>query len=196
MMWLTLLLSIYSQSCLASLVDVTVSPTGMRELIDTHKHMRIHARTKTHSTSQHPHIDPWQSQSDATATPLSDPLTPSFLLPLFLLATPVSTPIPASRPHSFLLVAMEMANKAITFTNFLRDRCWHNDCFLADWKGKGQEGSMGTPGGHSEGCPSVFLPGPNREKKANLLSLFSQGGGMQEKGGVGREAGGGRRASG
>lgn len=45
---------------------------------------------------------------------------------------------------------------------------------------------MGTPGGHSEGCPSVLLPGPYREKKANLLSLFSQGGGMQEEGGGGR----------
>lgn len=45
---------------------------------------------------------------------------------------------------------------------------------------------MGTPGGHSEGRPSVLLPGSNREKKANLLSLFSQGGGMQEKRGGGR----------
>lgn len=40
---------------------------------------------------------------------------------------------------------------------------------------------MGTQGGHSEGCPSVLLPRPCREKKANLLSLFSQGGGMQEE---------------
>lgn len=49
---------------------------------------------------------------------------------------------------------------------------------------------MGTPGGHSEGCPSVLLPRPCREKKANLLSLCSQGGGMQEEGGrgVGGEA--------
>lgn len=91
--------------------------------------------------------------------------------------------LPPSWPHSFLFVAMGTTNKAITFTNFLRDRCWHNDCFLAGWKGKGQEGSMGTQGGHSEGCPSVLLPGPRREKKANLLSLFSQGGGMQEEGG-------------
>lgn len=53
---------------------------------------------------------------------------------------------------------------------------------------------MGTPGGHSEGCPSVLLPRPCLEKKANLLSLFSQGGGMQEEGG-GREAGGRRRVS-
>lgn len=57
---------------------------------------------------------------------------------------------------------------------------------------------MGTPGGHSEGCPSVLLPGPCRKKKANLLSLFSQGGGIQEEEGGGereREAGGGSRAS-
>lgn len=59
---------------------------------------------------------------------------------------------------------------------------------------------MGTPGGHSEGCPSVLLPGPCREKKANLLSLFSQGGGMQEEGGKegrggGREGVKGERAS-
>ena len=57
---------------------------------------------------------------------------------------------------------------------------------------------MGTPGGHSEGCPSVLLPGPCREKKANLLSLFSQGGGMQEEEGGRereRETGGGRRVS-
>lgn len=46
---------------------------------------------------------------------------------------------------------------------------------------------MGTQGGHSEGCPSVLLPGPCREKKANLLSLFSQGGGMQEEGEMRRE---------
>lgn len=46
-------------------------------------------------------------------------------------------------------------------------------------RGRGQEGSMGTPGGHSEGCPSVLLPGPGPEKKANLLSLFSQGGGRE-----------------
>lgn len=48
---------------------------------------------------------------------------------------------------------------------------------------------MGTPGGHSEGCPSVLLPRPCREKKANLLSLFSQGGGMQEEGGRGAAEG-------
>lgn len=51
---------------------------------------------------------------------------------------------------------------------------------------------MGTPGGHSEGCPSVLLPRPCPEKKANLLSLFSQGGGMLEEGGRGRGADGGR----
>lgn len=50
---------------------------------------------------------------------------------------------------------------------------------------------MGTPGGHSEGCPSVLLPRPSREKKANLLSLCSQGGGMQEEGGRGAGRGGG-----
>lgn len=49
---------------------------------------------------------------------------------------------------------------------------------------------MGTPGGHSEGRPSVLLPGPSREKKANLLSLFSQGGGMQEEGGGEKRNGG------
>lgn len=54
---------------------------------------------------------------------------------------------------------------------------------------------MGTPGGHSEARPSVLLPGPGREKKANLLSLFSQGGERPEGEG-GNAAGGGGRASG
>lgn len=143
-MCLTLLLSAHSHSCLASLVDVTVSPTGSREkekeragrwafllwMLLTSSSLYAHntlqpPNTHTHSKSQHPHVDPWQSQSDATAPPLSNPLTPSLTHSFF------SRPIPASWPRSFLWVVMETANKAITFTNFLRDRCWHNDCFLA-----------------------------------------------------------------
>lgn len=54
---------------------------------------------------------------------------------------------------------------------------------------------MGTPGGHSEALPSVLLPRPGREKKANLLSLFSQGGERQKEE-EGDTAGGGRRVSG
>lgn len=56
----------------------------------TSTHSQTH--TSTHSKSQHPHVDRWQNQSDATATPLSNPLTPSVLLPLFLLTTPQSLP--------------------------------------------------------------------------------------------------------
>ncbi|CAL8370060.1 unnamed protein product [Boreogadus saida] len=44
---------------------------------------------------------------------------------------------------------------------------------LAQWRlppplkgDRGQEGSLGTPGGHSEGRPSVLLRGPRTKPKA------------------------------
>lgn len=132
MMFLTLLLSAYSHSCLASLVDVTVLPTGIRgreKERDSWKtptyrfyfykyHNTLQVDRHMHTQQQQPHVDSHMAkpmQCNFYSIVKSPSLTLSF------------SSIPASWPCSFFWVVMETANKAITFTNFLRDRCWHND---------------------------------------------------------------------
>lgn len=115
-MCLTLLLSTHSYSCFALLVDVTVSPTGtgrMKEMVGRYFYsgcflqvVQLQQQKKHHTrTASHPCLDPWQSQIDATASLLSNPLTPS-LSPSFY-----STPIPASWPHSFLWLSWKWLTK-------------------------------------------------------------------------------------
>lgn len=133
MMFLTLLLSAHSHSCFASLVDVTVLPTGIRGrekeraswkkfcrlLLTGSTLINITTPFKLLETQQlQPHVDSHMAkpmQCNFYSIVKSPSLTLSF------------SSIPARWPCSFFWVVMEMANKAITFTNFLRDRCWHND---------------------------------------------------------------------
>lgn len=75
-------------------------------LAATYKLCNNNNKKKHHTrTASHPCLDPRQSQIDATASLLSNPLTPS-LSPSFY-----STPIPASWPHSFLWLSWKWLTK-------------------------------------------------------------------------------------
>lgn len=108
------------------------SVTRREEGANRQTYLQIHTRPAHHSILTH---IPGKKQCDATAHSIVE--SPS--LPLSCSRSPPPSHKPPSLcpdpliagPRSFLLVVIETANKAITFTNFLRDRCWHNDCFLA-----------------------------------------------------------------